>query len=250
MAAAYGVGRSPGVDLPGGEQAPGSYADREILLARWKQYRSDYCATWRRGYPEITNATRRAYLTALAMDNCKYGYVYRAGDNADMAIGQGETTMSPLQLAVAYSAMLNGGKIYEPTFGWGVVNAQGKLVHTIKPKVRSHLPVSQQVLNFYARSLAFKRGYAVSGAFAYIGSKIQNELGGKTGTAQVYGKQDTSWLASWGPTYKKAGNVRAHLVMVGMIEQAGTGAMAAGPMEKQHLGRPARRGRQDPAAAR
>ncbi|MBE7187304.1 penicillin-binding transpeptidase domain-containing protein [Jatrophihabitans endophyticus] len=233
MAADYGVGRTPDVDLPAGEQAAGSYADREILLARWKKYRSDYCATWRKGYPDITNAKRRAYLTELAMDNCKYGYVYRAGDNADMAIGQGETTMSPLQLAVAYSAMLNGGKIYEPTFGWGVVNAQGKLVHTIEPRVRSHLPVSQQFFNFYAKALSFRRGWAVSGAYAYIGSSIQNELGGKTGTAQVYGKQDTSWLASWGPTYKTHGKVSAHLVMVGMIEQAGTGAMAAGPMEKR-----------------
>ena len=70
----------------------------------------------------------------------------------------------------------------------------------------------------------------MSGAFAYLGSKYQNQIGGKTGTAEVQGKLDTSWLATWGPTYKdESGNTKARFVMVGMVEQAGTGATAAGP---------------------
>ena len=233
MAAEFGVGRMPGVDLPAGEQAAGSYADRETRLARWKADKATYCADAKRGYPEVQSAGDRAYLTELARENCTDGWRYRAGDNADMSIGQGETTMSPLQLALAYSAMLNGGKVWEPTLGWAVVDGAGKVVRTIKPKVHNHVPVSQKLFNYIAKSLDFSRGWAVSGAFAYIGSKIQNELGGKTGTAEVHGKQDTSWLASWGPTYQQHGNVRARFVVVGMVEQAGTGATAAGPMLKR-----------------
>ena len=52
MAAAYGVGRTPGVDLPADEQATGSYADRETRLARWKANKAAYCADGRRGYPD------------------------------------------------------------------------------------------------------------------------------------------------------------------------------------------------------
>jgi penicillin-binding protein 2 len=234
MAAQFGVGRAPDVDLPAGEQSTGSYADRETRLARWRANKATYCAEAKRGYPEIKDASDRAYLTLLASQNCTDGWRYRAGDNADMAIGQGETTMSPLQLAMAYSAMFNGGKIWEPTLGRAVVNAEGKVVRTIDAKVRNRVPVSQKIFNYIAKALDFKRGYAVSGAFAYLGSKYQDRLGGKTGTAEVFGKQDTSWLASWGPTSKDAkGNVKAKLVMVGMIEQAGTGATAAGPMEKR-----------------
>ncbi|HEV7204856.1 MAG TPA: penicillin-binding transpeptidase domain-containing protein [Jatrophihabitans sp.] len=234
MAAAYGVGRSPGVDLPAGEQSTGSFADRETRMARWKANRSDYCKAARRGYPEIGNRSNRAYLTELASENCTDGWRYRAGDNADMSIGQGETTMSPLQLALAYSALVNGGKIFEPTLGWAVVDAKGKVVRTIDPKVHNRVPVSQSLLNYITTSLDFSRGWAVSGAFAYLGSKYQNRIGGKTGTAEVYGQQDTSWLATWGPTFKDAkGNTRAHFVMVGMIEQGGTGATAAGPMLKR-----------------
>jgi penicillin-binding protein 2 len=233
MAAQYGVGRSPEVDLPSGEQASGSYADRETRMARWKANRAQYCAAARRGYPEVKNPTDRAYYTALAKENCTDGWRYRAGDNADMSIGQGETTMSPLQLALAYSALLNGGRIWEPTLGWGVVDGSGKLVRTIEPKVRNRVPVSQKLFDYVTKSLDFSRGWAVSGAFAYIGSKYQDEIGGKTGTAEVFGKQDTSWLATWGPTYKQHGNTKARFVMVGMVEQAGTGAKAAGPMLKR-----------------
>jgi penicillin-binding protein 2 len=233
MAADYGVGRAPQVDLPVGEQSAGSFADRETRLARWKANRAEYCAQGRRGYPTISNPTDRAYLTALANENCTDGWRYRAGDNADMSIGQGETTMSPLQLALAYSALLNGGRIWEPTLGWGVVDAAGHVVRTIAPHVHNRVPVSQSLFNYITKSLDFSRGWAVSGAFAYIGSKYQNRIGGKTGTAEVFGKGDTSWLATWGPTTKRHGVTKAKFVIVGMVEQAGTGATAAGPMLKR-----------------
>ena len=233
MAAAYGVGRSPGIDLPAGEQASGSYADRETRMARWKANKATYCAEARHGYPDVASASYRAYLTELARENCTDGWRYRAGDNADMSIGQGETTMSPLQLAMAYSALLNGGRIWKPTLGWAVVDADGNVVNRIHPKVANRVPVRQSLFDYITSALDFSRGWAVSGAFAYIGSKYQNRLGGKTGTAEVYGKGDTSWLASWGPTYKVHGHTKAKFVIVGMVEQAGTGATAAGPMLKR-----------------
>lgn len=233
MAAQFGVGSIPDVDLPAGEQASGSYADRAVRLARWKANRVEYCAAGRRGYPEIKNSSQRSYLTQLAKENCTDGWRYRAGDNADLSIGQGETTMSPLQLALAYSALVNGGRLWAPTLGWGVVDAHGKLVKTIRPTVRNTVPVSQKLLNYITKSLDFSRGFAVSGAFAYMHSKYRNSLGGKTGTAEVHGKQDTSVLATWGPTYVSHGATKAKFVVVGMVEQAGTGASASGPMLKR-----------------
>jgi penicillin-binding protein 2 len=234
MAAQFGVGRLPGIDLPAGEQAAGSYADRETRLARWKANKAQYCSDARRGFPNETDPAQRQYQTQLAAENCTDGWRYRAGDNADMAIGQGETTISPLQLALAYSAMFNGGKIWQPTLGWAVVDGAGNVVKTIKPKVRSTVPVSPQVFKYVADSLSFSRGWQVSGAFAYLDSPYRDQIGGKTGTAEVFGHQDTSWLASWGPvSTDEQGNPRARFVVVGMVEQAGTGATAAGPMTKR-----------------
>jgi penicillin-binding protein 2 len=234
-ASEFGVGRDPRIDLPANEQASGSYADRETRLARWQANKKQYCSAAKKGYPDVKDASTRAYLTQLASENCTDGWRYRAGDNADMAIGQGETTMSPLQLAVAYCALVNGGRIFSPKLGWGIVNAKGKLVKTITPKVHDTVRVKPSVLDYIANSLNFGRGWAVSGAFAYLQSPYASRIGGKTGTAEVYGREDTSWLATWGPIYhtKKGHHVRARFVLVGMVEQAGTGATAAGPMLKR-----------------
>ncbi|MBV9592408.1 MAG: penicillin-binding protein 2 [Actinobacteria bacterium] len=233
-ASAYGLGSSPGVDLPADEQAGGSYADRETRMSRWQANKATYCADAASGFPNEKDPAQRAYLTELAKENCTDGWRYRAGDNADMAIGQGETTLSPLQLAVAYSAMLNGGKIWNPTIGWAVVNAAGQVVKTINPTVKNTVPVAQSTLSYIANALHFQNNHAVSGANAFDGAPYKTLLGGKTGTAEVQGQQDTSWLASWGPVGTDAsGNPTAKYVVVGMIEQAGTGASAAAPMLRQ-----------------
>jgi penicillin-binding protein 2 len=234
MAAAFGVGTSVGVDLPADEQAAGSYADRETRLARWNANKAQYCADAKAGFPDEADPGQRAYLTELASENCTDGWRYRAGDNADMAIGQGETTVSPLQLAVAYSAMLNGGTVWNPTLGWAEVDGSGKVVKTITPTVKSKVPVSQSTLDYIANSLQFTKDHTVSGALAFDGSPYKTEIGGKTGTAEVEGQQDTSWLASWGPVgTDAAGNPTAKFVVVGMIEQGGTGASSAAPMVRQ-----------------
>ena len=227
MARAFGFASSAQVDLPAGEQTVGTFADRETRLSRWKANKKFYCADAKTGYKGVKNAADRKYLTRLASENCTDGWRYRAGDNADMAIGQGETTVSPLQLAVAYSALVNGGTVYKPTLGWGEVNAAGKVVKTVTPQVKNKLPVSEKVLNYIKNSLHFVDGAPITAAAAFAGSPIKHLLSGKTGTAEVFGKQTTSWLATWGPTPK------AKFVVVSMIEQAGTGASAAGPLSRQ-----------------
>lgn len=223
MAGEFGFASAPGTDLPVGEQTSGSFADRETRQQRWAANRRQYCADGRRGYPQVSDAKLRQYLTQLASENCTDGWRYRAGDNADMAIGQGETTVSPLQLAAAYSALVNGGTLWRPTFGWAEVDAAGHVVRTIDPAVKNEVPVRPGVLAYIRNSLQFADNHQVSGAIAFDGSPIKTRISGKTGTAQVEGKADTSWFISWGPP------AAAKFVVVSMIEQAGTGRSAAAP---------------------
>jgi penicillin-binding protein 2 len=232
MAAAFGVAAAPGVDLPAAEQASGSIGDRENRLALWQANKADYCAAAKKGYPDVPNRADRAYLTRLASENCTDGWRFFAGNNADTAIGQGDTTLSPLQLALAYSAMVNGGTLYRPTIGWGVYDSAGKLVRSITPSVVRKVPVPAKYLTYFGDSLHFQDNHAVSGALSFDGSPIKTLIGGKTGTAEVYGKQDTSWLASWGPVQPGAAPGTARFVVVGMVEQGGTGASAAAPMSR------------------
>jgi penicillin-binding protein 2 len=224
----YGFGSSPGIDLPDGEQTSGRIVDRAFLRQRWEANKAQYCADGRRGYPEIADPARRSFLTRLARENCTDGWRFRIGDAADLSIGQGETTVSPLQLALAYAALVNGGTLWEPTIGRAVLGPDGRVVKEITPKVRRHVPVSPQLLAYIRNSLAFTPQNGAFGSVAFTGFPLDKVLvGGKTGTAEVFGKQDTSWFASWAPVG------RPRFVIVGMIEQAGLGARAAAPMVRK-----------------
>ena len=228
MARAYGFGQEPGIDLPAGEQTAGRIVDRAFKKTRWEEQKAQYCADAKRGYPEVGDGARRSFLTRLAQENCVDGWRFRVGDAADLSIGQGETTVSPLQLAVAYSALVNGGRVFEPRIGRAVLGPDGRLVREIKPKVRAKVPVRAEVLNYIKSSLAFTPANGASGSLAFAGFPLDKVLvGGKTGTAEVFGKQDTSWFASWAPADR-----RARFVVVAMIEQAGLGAQAAAPVAR------------------
>ena len=228
MARAFGFGRPPGIDLPAGEQTSGRIVDRAFKKARWDADKATYCADARRGYPDEPDPTRRDFLTRLARENCSDGWRFQVGDAANLAIGQGETTVSPLQLAVAYSALVNGGTVWEPRLGRAVLDPAGTVVREIRPKARGRVPVSGPVLDYIKSSLAFTAANGASGSVAYAGFPLDKVLvGGKTGTAEVFGKQDTSWFASWAPA-----DSPARYVVVAMIEQAGLGSQAAAPVSR------------------
>jgi penicillin-binding protein 2 len=227
-ARAFGFGSEPRIDLPAGEQTSGRIVDRAFLEQRWKANRTQYCADARRGYPDVRDPARRTFLTRLAAENCTDGWRFRLGDAADLSIGQGETTVSPLQLALAYASLVNGGTLWEPTIGRALLGPDGRVVREIKPKSRGRVPVSPQLLAYIRNSLAFTPQNGASGAVAFNGFPLDRVLvAGKTGTAEVFGKQDTSWFVSWAP----AGSPK--FVVAGMIEQAGLGARAAAPMVRQ-----------------
>lgn len=228
MARAFGFGRTPGIDLPAGEQTAGRIVDRGFKKARWDANKAEYCADARRGYPDETDTARRTFLTQLAAENCSDGWRFQVGEAANLSIGQGETTVSPLQLAVAYSALVNGGTVFEPRLGRAVVDPEGRVVREIAPKARGKVPVSGPVLDYIRSSLAFTPANGASGSAAFTGFPLDKVLvGGKTGTAEVFGKQDTSWFASWAPADRPA-----QYVVVAMIEQAGLGAQAAAPVTR------------------
>jgi penicillin-binding protein 2 len=231
MARKFGFGSPPGIDLPAGEQTSGRIVDRAFKKARWDANKAQYCSDAKRGYPDVTDQARRTFLTQLAAENCSDGWRFGVGDAANLAIGQGETTVSPLQLAVAYSALVNGGTLWQPRLGRAIVDPDGRVVREIKAKSRGKVPVSRQVFDYIKSSLAFTPANGASGSVAFGGFPLDKVLvGGKTGTAEVFGKQDTSWFASWAPADKPA-----QYVVAAMIEQAGLGAQAAAPVARAIL---------------
>lgn len=218
MARAFGFGADTGIDLPG--ESPGTIVDRGVKLADWKARKDDYCAGAKSRPPG-------SYLQQLDAENCADGYKYRGGDAVLFAIGQGDVLVTPLQLATAYAAVANGGTVHPPQLAKAVVDADGNPVRTIDPKPARQLPVDPATLAYIRDALT---GVVTEGtaAGAYAGFPLDRlPVAGKTGTAEVTGKQDTSWFASFAPANDP------QYVVVGMVAEAGQGGQVAAPMTRE-----------------
>ena len=203
----FGLGKQTGVDLP--NEVSGRVPDRQWKLDYWKANKDAWCKSGKKD---------GSYVEKIAYENCLEGNKMREGDSINYSIGQGDTLLTPIQEAMIYGALANGGTEYVPTIGKAVISADGKTVTPIKPQVKAKLPVSKATLKGMDKALA---GVITSGTAAW---KFQGwpqdkiTLHAKTGTAEVYGKQTTSWLATYSKDY----------TVVMTIAQAGTGSGASG----------------------
>ncbi|MDX6361973.1 MAG: penicillin-binding protein 2, partial [Streptomyces sp.] len=203
----FGLGKQTGVDLP--NEVTGRVPDRQWKLDYWKANKVAWCKSGKKD---------GSYVEKIAYENCLEGNKMREGDSINYSIGQGDTLVTPIQQAVIYGAIANGGTMHTPTIGKAIVSADGKSVKEIKPQTSGKLPVNQATIKGMDKALA---GVVTSGTAAW---KFQGwpqdkiELHAKTGTAEVYGKQTTSWLATYSKDY----------TVIMTISQAGTGSGASG----------------------
>ena len=211
-AQAFGFGKETGIDLPG--EASGRIADRAWKLGYYTAQKDYYCKL-----AENPPAKASDFLRRFAREFCIEGYAYRAGDAVNFAIGQGDTIVTPLQLARAYGALSNGGTLYEPRVGKAIVDPDGKVVKRIPPKVQAKVGVPQKTIDYIDAAL---QGVTRQGTMSWrmIGFPLDDvRVRSKTGSAEVYGKQSTSWVASYTKDY----------VVVMMVSQGGTGSGTSGP---------------------
>jgi penicillin-binding protein 2 len=228
MARSWGFGTSTGIDLA--DERSGLISDRGYKQRFWDQTKAVKCKRAHTGYPEVaaTDPVRAAYLLELAKEFCTDGYRYNAGDAALFAIGQGDVLVTPLQLAMAYSALANGGTVYEPRLAKGFLSADGKTYSTLAPVRKSTLPVSQPVLNYIRAALTGVPQPGGTAQTAFAGFPFgQVSIAGKTGTADVQGKAPTSWFASFAPANKPK------YAVVVMVPEAGTGGTTAAPIARE-----------------
>lgn len=226
MAKAYGYGRRTGIDLPG--ESRGHVGGRAFKAAMNAQMHDAWCQRAQTGYPEVakTDPQRAGYLKALAVEDCATGGLFRGGDSVNLAIGQGDTVVTPLQVAQAYSALANGGTIFQPQIAKGLIGPDGKVVKVFQPVKSGTLPVSQANLAFlrYAFSEVTKEPYG-TGYYPFRGFPLdQIPIAAKTGTGQASGNlQSTSWFSTFAPaTHPK-------YAVVMMVSQGGTGAGTSAP---------------------
>ncbi|GGZ82874.1 penicillin-binding protein 2 [Streptomyces subrutilus] len=204
----FGLGKPTGIDLP--NEVPGRVPDR-----KWKQdfFEANKAAWCRDGKKNGSFAEKIAY------ENCREGNQMREGDAINYSIGQGDTLVTPVQMASVYAAIANGGTLHQPSVGKAVVSADGTSVREIAPKVQGRLPMDAETREDIDGALA-SVATTGSAAWRFVGwPQKQIPMHAKTGTAEVQGKQTTSWFASYTEDYS--------IVMT--ISQGGTGSGASGP---------------------
>ncbi|HVT42204.1 MAG TPA: penicillin-binding transpeptidase domain-containing protein, partial [Acidimicrobiales bacterium] len=196
-ATAYGEGTITGIDLPGEAQG------------------------------RLDSYLTRAKLHAANPKGFPYAASWFTGDNIEMAFGQGETVLTPIEQAVAYSTFANGGKRFAPEVASEIVDPiTGKVVKKIEPDQTGTVAISPA--NYSAMLQGFEGVVSNPHGTAYAdfqGFPASWNLAGKTGTASNQpGQEPNSWFVAFGP------NPNPNFLVLAVIDQGGYGADAAAPL--------------------
>jgi penicillin-binding protein 2 len=191
---ALGIGRPTGLDLPGA-------AEGLLPSQRWRNQ------LYAKGETERP---------------------WSAGDNIQLATGQGDLQTNPLQMAIAYATVANGGTVVTPHVGLEVDDAAGRVVKEFGPRVRRHVQMNPEFRGAILEGL-HEAAQAPGGTSYAVFGGFPVPVAGKTGTAQRVGHADQSWYIVLAPY------PNPRIVTAVTIEEGGFGAESAAPAALQIL---------------
>ena len=145
-------------------------------------------------------------------------------DAVNMAIGQGDVLVTPLQMANLVAAVANGGTVYSPRLVRRVGSLMGDDMQEFEPRVLSQLPVSGATLDVIRRGM---EGVVTSGTAwpAFSGAAVR--MAGKSGTAEAPPGEPHAWFVGYAP----AENPEIAVAVV--LERGGEGGRNAAPVFRQ-----------------
>jgi penicillin-binding protein 2 len=150
------------------------------------------------------------------------------GDNVNLAIGQGDLQADPLQMAVAYASIANGGDVVRPHVGLEVRDPKGGVVQEINPAPQRHLDINPEYSHAILDGIHMAAQSPGGTSYPVFGN-FPIPMAGKTGTAQRPGQQDQSWYVALAPY------PNPQIVVAATIEQGGFGVQSAAPVVRQIL---------------
>jgi penicillin-binding protein 2 len=151
------------------------------------------------------------------------------GDDVQLAVGQGDLQTDPLQMAIAYATLGNGGTIVTPHLGMEVMDPAGRVLRELEPGPRRHVDIKPESRQLIMEGLHLATS-GPGGTATPVFSEFPIPIAGKTGTAERgITEPNQSWFISLAPY------PNPNIVTVVTIEQGGFGAEAAAPANKQIL---------------
>ena len=218
-----GLGRPTGIDLPG--EYAGNVPD-------WK---------WREQRAEDERDCRRkrkiplgADVFAAAAAGCGISDMrpWSVGDNINLSVGQGDVQASPLQMAVAYSALATGGRVPRPHLGMQIEDNTGRLVQRVQPGAARRVDMDpadrEAVLAGLLASTTESGGTSVDVWKGWDQGRFP--VYGKTGTAETFDDgvpYDQSWYVCWIRDTTRPND--PGVVIAVTVEKGGFGAKSAAP---------------------
>jgi penicillin-binding protein 2 len=169
----------------------------------------------------------------------RYKGQFRLGFTLNTSIGEGATTVTPLQLALAYAAIANGGTVYMPEIVRAVETSDGSVVQDFPPRVRQKAKIAPENLVRVTDALAAVVNDEKGTAYPVRDATV--EMAGKTGTAQTgyvaaanvdpkrawYETRDHAWFAAFSPIKSP------EIAVIVLVEHGGSGPTVAAPVAVQ-----------------
>jgi penicillin-binding protein 2 len=189
-----GIGRKTGIDLPG--EAAG-----RMPSPQWRE---------------------RWYKQGLT------DRLWSVGDNINLSVGQGDLLADPLQMAVAYAAIANGGRVLRPRLGLRIEDASGQALQQLDAPTARRLKIPKTNRDAIMEGL-HDAANGPGGTSTPVFAGFPIPIAGKTGTAEHVGKADQSWYVALAPY------PNPKYVVAVTDEAGGFGADTAAPMARRIL---------------
>jgi len=147
-------------------------------------------------------------------------------NSAQIAIGQGEVLVTPLQVAAFFAALANGGSLHRPALIENIRSLSGEQTYTFAPDLLGELPISEGTLAALEEGMRMvvedKRGTAY---WPLEGLGIP--VSGKTGTAETPSGTSHAWFAGYTRMHDPN---RPDIAVAVIIENGGEGSVMAAPV--------------------
>ena len=220
-ASQYGIGRRSGIDLPG-------EIDGTLPSPAWRAGRNQLESECDSATGPFTGKPKHAPGGCGIADGSDRPW--SIGDNESLAVGQGDLQVTPLQLAVAYAALANGGTIVRPHLGLDIQAPDGTVLQAINPPPSRHLTINpayrQTILNGLHQA-----AQSPGGTSDDVMGNFPKPVYGKTGSAQLTNQPDGAWYACFVP----ASATTKPIVVIVDVERGGFGDVAAAPVARAIL---------------
>ncbi|HZC14946.1 MAG TPA: penicillin-binding transpeptidase domain-containing protein, partial [Thermoleophilaceae bacterium] len=209
------VGRKTGIDLP--DELPG-----RIPTPAWRN----------RGYRQYSRCVKRRDPSPIEISQGVCGFMDRpwsVGDNINLSVGQGDIAANPLQMAVAYATVANGGRVLRPRLGLRIEDATGRALQQLEAPTARRPKISEANRQAILDGL-YGAANEAGGTSTAVFEGFPIDIAGKTGTAEKgAGRADQSWYVALAPY------PNPRYVVAVTDEAGGFGADTAAPMARRIL---------------